>query len=178
MTAAHLLEVSDLHTVFSSREGAVRAVAGVSFHVDRGETLGIVGESGCGKSATALSIMRLLEHPGRIVSGSIRLEGTELTSLPESAMQQVRGARIAMIFQDPLTSMNPGYRVGWQVAEPLRLHRSKNRAQAGAGGGRDAQARRDPRGGGARERVPAPVLGRDAPAGDDRHGPRRPRRRC
>ncbi len=131
MTAAHLLEVSDLHTVFSSREGAVRAVAGVSFHVDRGETLGIVGESGCGKSATALSIMRLLEHPGRIVSGSIRLEGTELTSLPESAMQQVRGARIAMIFQDPLTSMNPGYRVGWQVAEPLRLHRSKNRAQAG-----------------------------------------------
>ena len=131
MTASHLLEVEDLHTVFAGKEGTVRAVAGVSFHIDRGETLGIVGESGCGKSATALSIMRLLEHPGRILSGSIRFDGTELTSLSESEMEQVRGARIAMIFQDPLTSMNPGFRIGWQVAEPLRLHRSMSRAEAG-----------------------------------------------
>ena len=116
-----LLEVKDLHTVFSTKEGIVKAVDGVSFELNPGETLGIVGESGCGKTVTALSIMRL-QRPGRIVSGSVMFKGQDLTKNTEEEMREVRGREIAMIFQDPMTSLNPVYRTGWQVAEPLRLH--------------------------------------------------------
>ena len=127
---SHLLEVADLHTEFPTKNGTVKAVNGVSFHLDEGETLGVVGESGCGKSVTALSVMRLLQRPGRIVSGAIKFRGRDLTKVSESEMQEVRGSEIAMIFQDPMTSLNPVFRTGWQVAEPLRLHRGRDRKEA------------------------------------------------
>ncbi|TMD13258.1 MAG: ABC transporter ATP-binding protein [Chloroflexi bacterium] len=116
-----LLEVQDLHTVFSTKDGLVKAVDGVSFELNPGETLGIVGESGCGKSVTALSIMRL-QRPGRIVGGKVMFKGQDMTRISEYEMREIRGREIAMIFQDPMTSLNPVYRVGWQVAEPTRLH--------------------------------------------------------
>ena len=116
-----LLEVQDLHTVFSTKEGTVKAVDGVSFELNSGETLGIVGESGCGKSVTAMSIMRL-QRPGRIVGGKVMFKGQDLTRISEYEMREIRGREIAMIFQDPMTSLNPVYRVGWQVSEPTRLH--------------------------------------------------------
>jgi oligopeptide transport system ATP-binding protein len=118
---APLLEVQDLHTVFASKDGIVKAVDGVSFELMAGETLGIVGESGCGKSVTALSIMRL-QRPGKIVSGKVVFKGQDLTKVSEYEMREVRGKEIAMIFQDPMTSLNPVFRVGWQVAEPVRIH--------------------------------------------------------
>ncbi len=116
-----LLEVQDLRTVFSTKEGVVKAVDGVSFELHPGETLGIVGESGCGKSVTALSLMGL-QRPGRIVGGKVKFKGQDLTRLSEYEMREIRGKEIAMIFQDPMTSLNPVYRVGWQVAEPTQLH--------------------------------------------------------
>ncbi len=127
--ATPLLEVQDLRTVFDTKEGTVKAVDGVSFHLDAGETLGIVGESGCGKSVTALSIMRL-QRPGRIVGGKIMFKGRDLTQVSEQGMREIRGEEIAMIFQDPMTSLNPVFRTGWQVAEPLLLHRGLNKVKA------------------------------------------------
>src|SRR5437868_1144443 len=120
---AHLLEVRNLKTHFPTRAGLVRAVDGVSFYVDRGELLGVVGESGCGKSITALSIMRLIAPPGKIVGGEILFEEENLLALPDERMRAIRGDDIAMIFQDPMTSLNPVYTVGEQIAEALRLHR-------------------------------------------------------
>jgi oligopeptide transport system ATP-binding protein len=125
-----LLEVDDLKTVFPTRDGIVKAVDGVSFRLDPGETLGIVGESGCGKSVTALSIMRLLQHPGKIVGGKVLFLGRDLTKVSEGEMREIRGQEIAMIFQDPMTSLNPVFRTGWQVAEPVRLHQSMDKARA------------------------------------------------
>jgi oligopeptide transport system ATP-binding protein len=127
-----LLEVQDLRTVFKTKEGDVKAVDGVSFHLDAGETLGIVGESGCGKSVTAMSIMRL-QRPGRIVGGKVLFNGRDLTKASESEMREIRGQDIAMIFQDPMTSLNPVFRTGWQVGEPLRLHRGVDNVKALAG---------------------------------------------
>jgi oligopeptide transport system ATP-binding protein len=121
--AEHLLEVSGLKTVFPTRDGLVRAVDGVDFHLDPGETLGIVGESGSGKSVTVLSVMRLLQRPGRVESGRVLFKGRDLLQCSEREMQEIRGQEMAMIFQDPMTSLNPVYRTGWQVGEPLRLHR-------------------------------------------------------
>jgi peptide/nickel transport system ATP-binding protein len=118
-----ILEVRDLHTQFNTLDGVVRAVDGVSFELARGETLGIVGESGCGKSVTALSILRLIPtETGRIASGSIRFEGEELTALGEEAMKRLRGHRISMIFQEPMTSLNPVLTVGTQIAENVVRH--------------------------------------------------------
>ena len=127
---AHLLEVNDLRTHFPTRAGLVRAVDGVGFHVDRGELLGLVGESGCGKSMTALSVMRLIAPPGRIVSGEILFDGKDLLRISDAEMRQMRGDDIAMIFQDPMTSLNPVYTVGEQIAEALRLHRKLSRKDA------------------------------------------------
>jgi oligopeptide transport system ATP-binding protein len=127
-----LLELRDLKTQFFTPEGVVKAVDGVSFELHAGETLGIVGESGCGKSVTALSIMRLIPRPGRIVGGSVLFEGRDLVGLTAAEMQEVRGESIAMIFQDPMTSLNPVFRVGWQVGEPLVVHEGKDRAASGA----------------------------------------------
>ncbi|PSO20677.1 ABC transporter ATP-binding protein [Bradyrhizobium sp. MOS003] len=120
-----VLEVKNLKTVFFTNSGLFRAVDDLSFTVKRGETLAIVGESGCGKSVTALSLMRLVpDPPGRLVGGSISLEGTDLLALDEAEMRAVRGNRISMIFQEPMTSLNPVMRVGDQIVEAVRLHRS------------------------------------------------------
>jgi oligopeptide transport system ATP-binding protein len=125
-----LLEVHDLKTQFSTPEGVVKAVDGVSFELNAGETLGIVGESGSGKSVTALSVMRLIPPPGRIVGGRVIYDGKDLTKLSETEMQAIRGESIAMIFQDPMTSLNPVFKVGWQVGEPLMLHRAESKSKA------------------------------------------------
>jgi len=118
-----LLEVRDLRTYFHTREGVVRAVDGVSFELDIGRTLGIVGESGCGKSVTALSIMGLLPTPpARIESGSVTFAGHDLTTLPERRLEDIRGAEIGVIFQDPMTSLNPTLTIGTQITETLRRH--------------------------------------------------------
>ena len=126
----HLLEINDLQTQFPTRAGLVKSVNSVSFHIDEGELLGLVGESGCGKSITALSIMRLIAEPGRIAGGSIKFKGEELTMASDDRMREIRGNDIAMIFQDPMTSLNPVYTVGEQIAEALRLHRKLNKKQA------------------------------------------------
>jgi oligopeptide transport system ATP-binding protein len=126
-----LLDVRDLHTYFYTRDGVVKSVNGVSFSVQRGETLGIVGESGCGKSVTSLSIMRLVpEPPGKIVSGQIMFDGRDLLTLSEAEMRKVRGNRIAMIFQDPMTSLNPVLTIGRQIIEALELHMGMTSTQA------------------------------------------------
>jgi oligopeptide transport system ATP-binding protein len=117
-----LLEVDDLRTYFKTRSGDVRAVDGVSFSVERGRTLGIVGESGCGKSVTALSIMGLLVAAARIETGSIRFDGRELNRLSERELEDVRGRQIAMIFQDPMTSLNPTITIGTQLTETMQRH--------------------------------------------------------
>ena len=127
-----LLEVSNLRTHFPTRAGLVKAVDDVSFYVDEGELLGLVGESGCGKSITALSIMRLIAPPGKIAGGSIKFRGEELTSVTEDRMRVIRGNDIAMIFQDPMTSLNPVFTVGEQIAEAIRLHRKINKKEAWA----------------------------------------------
>src|ERR671928_1717141 len=127
---SHLLEVKDLRTHFQTRAGVVRAVDGVSFQLDEGELLGLVGESGCGKSITALSIMRLVGPPGKIVGGEIWFGGENLLKVSDERMRGIRGDDIAMIFQDPMTSLNPVFTVGEQIAEALRLHRKLSRADA------------------------------------------------
>jgi oligopeptide/dipeptide ABC transporter ATP-binding protein len=126
-----LLEVRNLHTHFFTREGVVRAVDGISFDVDRGKTIGIVGESGCGKSVTALSIMGLIpKPPAKIVEGSIVFEGRDLTELSDRELEDVRGHEIAMIFQDPMTSLNPTLKIGTQLTETLRRHLPLSKDQA------------------------------------------------
>src|SRR2546427_11997240 len=130
---SHLLEVKNLHTYFQTREGLVRAVDGGSFYLDRGELLGLVGESGCGKSMTALSVMRLVPPPGKIAAGEILFEVRNLLKLSNREMRDVRGNDIAMIFQDPMTSLNPVFTVGEQIAEALRFHRRLSRRDARAG---------------------------------------------
>jgi peptide/nickel transport system ATP-binding protein len=128
---AAVLDVKGLQTVFFTNSGLFRAVDDLSFTVGRGETLAIVGESGCGKSVTALSIMRLVPNPpGRIVGGSVVLEGTDLLGLDEAQMRGIRGNRISMIFQEPMTSLNPVMRIGDQITEAVRLHRPMSAKQA------------------------------------------------
>ena len=130
---APLLELDDLRTWFYTDTGVARAVDGVSFRVNAGETVGIVGESGCGKSVTALSILRLVRPPGRIEPGShIRFEGKDLMALDEHAMQKIRGNRIAMVFQEPMTALNPVFTVGDQIAEVARIHAGMSRRDAWA----------------------------------------------
>jgi peptide/nickel transport system ATP-binding protein len=129
--AGELLRVEDLRTHFFTLDGVTRAVDGVSLSVEAGETLGVVGESGCGKSVTALSIMRLLPAKlGRVVSGAIRFDGEDLLALSEAEMRDIRGNRIAMIFQEPMTSLNPVLTVGDQIAEAVMIHQKKSRSDA------------------------------------------------
>src|SRR5215510_3847860 len=130
-TSETVLELADLRTYFYTRHGLMKAVDGVSFGLSRGETLAIVGESGCGKSVTALSILRLVaDPPGRIVGGSARLEGIDLIELDAAAMRAIRGNRISMIFQEPMTSLNPVMTIGRQISEALILHQALSRAGA------------------------------------------------
>ena len=127
----HLLEVDDLKMYFHTEDGVVRAVDGVSYTLDRGETLGVVGESGSGKSVTHMTMMGLIPMPpGKIEGGSVLYRGHDLLNMPEAQMQHVRGNDIAMIFQDPMTSLNPVYKIGKQVGEGLRLHRGYSKEQA------------------------------------------------
>ncbi|MFB3855389.1 MAG: ABC transporter ATP-binding protein [Vicinamibacterales bacterium] len=132
MNESPLLEVRDLTTVFRLPDGDVRAVDGVSLAVARGETLALVGESGSGKSVTALSILGLVEPPGRMVGGSIRFEGRELAGAGDDAMRQVRGAKIALIFQEPASALNPVFTVGSQISEVIVAHGLASRRQAWA----------------------------------------------
>ena len=125
-----LLEVRDLHTSFFTDVGEVKAVNGVSFNLERGKVLGIVGESGSGKSVTAYSIMQILAPTGKIVSGSIKLDGQELVNSGEKVMKTVRGNRVSIIFQDPMTSLNPTYTIGRQLMEAILLHTDRNKQQA------------------------------------------------
>jgi len=131
MTAPPLLEINDLRTVFDTPAGTVRAVDGVDLVLGRGETLAVVGESGCGKTVLALSVMRLVPTPpGRIASGSVLFRGENLLALDRKRLQDLRGDRISMIFQEPMTSLNPVFRVGDQVAELILRHRKTTRRQA------------------------------------------------
>ena len=125
-----ILSVKNLVTNFETSAGALRAVDGVSFDVARGETLGIVGESGCGKSVTALSIMRLVDSPGVIESGEVLYDGVDILKLPMAKMRRIRGNKIAMIFQEPMTSLNPVMTVGTQISEVLRLHEGLGKKEA------------------------------------------------
>jgi peptide/nickel transport system ATP-binding protein len=125
-----LLEVDNLQTHFGTIEGVVRAVEGVSFHIDAGETIGIVGESGCGKSVTAMSILRLIPEPPGRIAGRITFQGKELLELPDAEMRKIRGKDISMIFQEPMTSLNPVLSVGRQIGETLRLHEGLSGADA------------------------------------------------
>ena len=125
-----LLEVNDLHTSFFTDAGEVRAVNGVSFNLERGKVLGIVGESGSGKSVTAYSIMQILAGTGKIVSGSIKFDGQELVSAGEKVMKDIRGNKISIIFQDPMTSLNPTYTIGHQLMEAIMLHTDRDKKQA------------------------------------------------
>ena len=128
---APLLRVSNLRTSFFTSDGEVRAVDGVSFDIDDGKTVGLVGESGCGKSVTALSIMQLLpKSTGRIVGGEIQFQARDLASLPEQKMRRIRGNEISMIFQEPMTSLNPVMTIGDQIAETVRLHQGASRIEA------------------------------------------------
>jgi oligopeptide transport system ATP-binding protein len=129
--AERLLDVKNLSTHFFTHAGVVRAVNGVSFSLDRGETLGIVGESGSGKTVAALSVMRLIpDPPGKIVEGEITLKGRDLAALTNDEMRKVRGNDIAMIFQDPMTSLNPVFKIGDQIAEAIQLHQGKSKREA------------------------------------------------
>jgi peptide/nickel transport system ATP-binding protein len=129
--AERLLDVKNLKTYFFTDEGVVRAVDGVDLYIEKGETLGVVGESGCGKSVTALSIMKLIpQPPGRIVEGEINYDGTNLVTLAPNRMRKIRGKEISMIFQEPMTSLNPVFTVGEQIAEAIRLHEGLGRREA------------------------------------------------
>ena len=125
-----LLEVRDLHTAFTTPAGTVNAVNGVSFNLEHGKVLGIVGESGSGKSVTAYSIMQILEKNGKIVSGSVKVDGQELVGAGEKVMKTIRGNKISIIFQDPMTSLTPTYTIGHQLVEAIVLHTDRNRKQA------------------------------------------------
>ena len=127
-----LLEVSGLKTYFQDRKGQVPAVDGVDFILRKGETLGIVGESGCGKSVTSMSILHLLPPKGRIVDGTIRFKGRDITHLPPAEMAKLRGKEIAMIFQEPMTSLNPVYTVGYQISEMILRHEKVSKKEARA----------------------------------------------
>ena len=125
-----VLEIKDLSTHIQLTRSVVQAVGNIDLQIEAGETLGLVGESGCGKSMTGLSIMGLLPPGGSIVSGSIKLNGSEMVGLSDAEMRKIRGNDIAMVFQDPLTSLDPTKTIGYQVAEPVRLHRGASREEA------------------------------------------------
>ncbi len=131
-TPGELLAIEGLKTHFYTQEGTVRAVDGISFEIRDGQTLGVVGESGCGKSITAMSVLRLIERPGRIVDGKVMLRGKDMLAVSESEMRDIRGNQISMIFQEPMTSLNPVYTCGDQIAETVELHSAVSRREAWA----------------------------------------------
>ena len=167
-----MLSVRNLSASFHTRAGIVRAVRNVSFDVAPGETLGIVGESGSGKSVTCYSMMGLIPMPpGRIESGSAMLDGTDLLRCPEKELRAIRGKRISMIFQDPMTSLNPYLTIGEQVAEPLVIHEGAGKKGSAGTRAGTACSGRHTGCGTAHGRISPPILRRHAPARDDCHGP-------
>ena len=168
---ATLLEVKDLRTEFHTQDGIVHAVNGVSFTVDEGETLGLVGESGCGKSVSVLSVMRLIpQPPGKIAGGQVIFQGRDLLQVDDEEIRSVRGNKIAMVFQDPMTSLNPVLTIGTQIGESLELASGDDQRAGTQAFGRAAQDGRHPGSRGPYRRLSAPVLRRHAPTRDDRHG--------
>ncbi len=125
-----ILKINNLATSFFTDAGEVQAVRGIDLEVDKGQTLGLVGESGCGKSVTALSVMRLVPRPGKIIAGEVLYEGKNIINLPQSDMQRLRGGDIAMIFQEPLTSLNPVFHIGEQIAEAIIIHQNVGKKEA------------------------------------------------
>jgi peptide/nickel transport system ATP-binding protein len=130
LSADEILRVEDLRTEFRTSDGVVRAVDGVSFEIQRGQTMGLVGESGCGKSVTALSILKLIDYPGRIAGGRILFDDLDLAEVEPEEMRKIRGAKIAMIFQEPMTSLNPVFTIGDQIAETVEVHKKVKRKEA------------------------------------------------
>ncbi len=126
----NLLEIRNLHTYFFTNKGTIKAVNGVDMEIQPGRTLGVVGESGSGKSITSFSILKLIEEPGEIVKGSIMFDGREIVNLSEDEMRSIRGNEISMIFQEPMTSLNPVFKIGRQLSEPLILHQGMNKKEA------------------------------------------------
>jgi ABC-type dipeptide/oligopeptide/nickel transport system ATPase component len=131
-TATTVIEVRDLRIEIALRHSTIHAVDGVSFDIEKGEKIGLVGESGCGKTTTGLGLLRLLPPGGRVVGGTVRLGGQELTGLRESELQRIRGRGVGVVFQDPMTSLNPTQRVGRQLAEVVRHHQGADRPRAWA----------------------------------------------
>lgn len=167
-----LLKVEDLRVTFFTPAGPVNVLEGVNFSVGSGEILGIVGETGAGKSVTALSIVQLLQRPGRVVGGRILFRGVDLNSLRPNEMRGVRGAEISMIFQNPRSSLNPVFRVGKVVREVLRVHSGLKGSRGRCPGDGTVRRRWAPRSGIGVTPVSAPALGRDGTEGDDRNGAR------
>ncbi len=166
---APLLAVRDLEVFFRHGRDWLRVVEGTSFEVARGETIGIVGESGSGKTVTGLSILGLLPEGLARTQGSIRLDGREINGLPESEMRAIRGRKVSMIFQEPMTALDPVFTVGEQIGETLRTHTGCSIREGARPCHRGADAGRHSAAGAAHQRVSASVVGRHAPAGDDRH---------
>ena len=168
---AIVLNVRGLTTEFATEEGVVHAVNGISYTLKEGETLGVVGESGCGKTVHALSVLRLVPPPaGRIVAGQVMYQGYDLLQLPEEEVRQIRGREIAMIFQDPMTSLNPVLTVGEQIMEPLRWHLDMGKSSGASACSRVARPGRDPRSHLAAGCLSPRVLRRHASTRHDRHG--------
>ncbi len=169
--AETLLEIRGLKTHFETDDGMVRAVDGVDLHIDRGETLGVVGESGCGKTVTRVTVLKLIDMPpGRIVAGQILWQGRDLVPLGRTRCDKIRGKEIAIIFQEPMTSLNPVYTVGEQIAEVIRAAREAQPQQAMDRAVEMLRLVQHPDAGAPRARLSAPVLRRHAPARDDRDG--------
>ena len=171
MTASPLIEIEGLRVVFHGDDGrTTHAVDGVDLSVANGATLGLVGESGCGKSVTSLAIMGLLSKHSAEVSGSIRFDGFDLLDVPDETLRDLRGNRLAMIFQEPMTSLNPSFTIGDQIVETILRHRGGIAAPGARARDRAAAPRPHPLARQADRRISAQALGRHAPARDDRHG--------
>ena len=170
MSPAPLLEVRDLRVGFATEGGLVQAVDEVSFEVRPGEVLAIVGESGSGKSVTAQTIMGLTRSKNSRIEGSVKLDGEELVDASDAELRRLRGDRVSMVFQDPMTSFNPVYRLGRQIAEAMRAHGDVSKAEGARPGDRAVRGGRHPQRRAPGRRLPARILRRDATAGDDRDG--------
>ena len=168
--AEPLLEVKDLKVHFPTDDGLVKAVDGVSYSLQAGETLGIVGESGSGKSVSSLTVMGLITPKQANITGEVFFQGQDLLKIPKDEMRTIRGEKISMIFQDPMTSLHPFYKVGYQIAEAILEHQDDLQERGVRPGGRDARPGEHPSPEGSRQPVSARVLGRDASARDDRDG--------
>ena len=169
MNPPSMLQIVDLKVELDADAGVVRALDGLRLSIERGETFALVGESGCGKSMTALALMRLLPENGRVSDGQVRLGDLDVLGLPESAMRSVRGARIGMIFQEPSTSLNPVMRVGDQIVEAIETHTALRGAAARAKAIEWLRPCRHPRARTAHRRIPVPPVRRAEAARDDRH---------